>query len=39
VHGHRTAFDARRRHARRYADDDEIERLEQLEAELRRAAG
>jgi len=38
VHDHRTAPDARRRHARRYADDDEIDRLEQLEAELRRAA-
>jgi hypothetical protein len=39
VHGHRTALEARRRHARRYVDDDEISRLEQLEDELRRAAG
>jgi hypothetical protein len=39
VHGHRTALEARRRHARRYVDDDEIARLEQLEDELRRAAG
>jgi hypothetical protein len=38
VHGHRTALDARRRHARRYVNDEEIEALEQLEAELRRAA-
>ena len=36
VRGHRTALEARRRHARRYADEDEIDRLEELEAELRR---
>jgi hypothetical protein len=32
--GHRTALAARRRHARRYADDEAIERLERLEADL-----
>jgi hypothetical protein len=31
---HRTAREARRRHARRYAGDEAIDRLEQLEAEL-----
>ena len=34
--GHRTAVDARRRHARRVLDDAAIDRLEQLEAELSR---
>jgi hypothetical protein len=36
MHSHRTALDARRRHARRYVDDDAIERLERLEQELER---
>jgi hypothetical protein len=31
---HRTTHEARRRHARRYADDEAIARLEELEAEL-----
>jgi hypothetical protein len=32
---HRTAAEARRRHARRFVSDTAIERLEQLEADLR----
>ena len=31
---HRTAADARRRHARRFVSDDAIDRLEELEADL-----
>ena len=34
VQSHRTTLDARRRHARRYVDDEAIERLERLEEEL-----
>jgi hypothetical protein len=36
AHSHRTALDARRRHARRYVDDEAIEQLERLEEELSR---